>query len=284
MPGDHDMGAVSPDEVLSAFPGAVARGELFPVYQAQHDCLTGRIVGAEALMRWAHPSLGTLAPGSFIPALEAAGMVVEADLALLDQVCAFCRGCADAGVRMPPISFNVSRADLADPGWLGRAEATRLRHGVPVGALRAEVTETMPSDDMAMLAGAVGALRRLGYMVEMDDFGAGHSSAALLMEVPFDALKLDMSLLQAEPDGRGRVVVGSIVEMAGRLGMPVIAEGVETRGQEDFLTGIGCRYAQGFLFSSPCGGDELAGAVAAAGVGELRAFRRALPPGMSPRG
>lgn len=243
-------------EIVAEFPVAMKEGHIFIHYQPQYNHCTGRITGAEALMRWEDPEHGRQFPNDFIPVLEEQGLIVVADLFIFDQICRFQKRCIDEGMRTVPVSFNVSRLDLADGAYLERLEEIRRRHDVPVELLRAEITESSAVGGLELVASSMRWLHDHGYVVEMDDFGAGYSSLNILKDLPFDIMKLDMAFLRGDLSGRGGVIVNALVQMAKWLETPVIAEGVETREQADFMASIGCTYIQGYFYSRPLPDDE----------------------------
>lgn len=242
---------MTPEEFVADFASAVEHGDIFPHYQPQYNHATGRVVGAEALMRWESPEHGRQYPNDFIPALEEAGLIVDADLFLFEQICRFHKGCAEGGRKSVPVSFNVSRLDLADDRYLRRLEEIRESYGVPVELLRAEITESSAVGGLDLVASSIRWMHDHGYVVEMDDFGAGYSSLNILKDLPFDIIKLDMAFLRGDLGGRGGVIVNAMVQMAKWLETPVIAEGVETREQADFMASIGCAYIQGYYYARP---------------------------------
>ncbi len=150
-----------------------------------------------------------------------------------------------------PVSFNVSRHDVYACDFVERMERIRKSYGIPVTDLRVEITESAVIGSSDFLIRFVSRLQSLGYTVEMDDFGSGYSSLNVLKDIEVDIIKLDMIFLRNKIGGRGGIIISSIVRMANWLGTPVIAEGVETVEQAEFLKSIGCIYIQGYLFSKP---------------------------------
>ena len=244
----HEMAS---EELVADFPAAIENGRIFPHYQPQYNHATGRMIGAEALMRWEHPEGGRQAPDKFIPALEEAGLIVRADLFLFEQICRFHQRRLQERKRTVPVSFNISRHDLADEGYLDSLEEIRKKYDVPVNLLRTEITETSAIGGRDLVASSLERLHGLGYVVEMDDFGSGYSSLNILKDLPFDIIKLDMGFLRGGTEGRGGIILNAVVQMAKWLEMPAIAEGVETWEQADFMKSIGCTYIQGYLYARP---------------------------------
>lgn len=248
---------MSESEILREFSDSIQNGYIYPHYQPQYNHMTGRMVGAEALMRWEHPVFGPQYPNNFIPVLEDAGLIVTADLFMVEQICRYQRACIDQALDTIPISFNISRVDLLAQDYIDTIESTRERYDVPVRLLRAEITETSAIGGLDLVSSAMRRLQELGYVVEMDDFGSGYSSLNILKDLPFDIIKLDMKFLDGDLSGRGGTILNAMVQMAKWLGTTTIAEGVETIAQADYLKSIGCSYIQGYLYSRPVPPAEL---------------------------
>lgn len=243
---------LSEQEITGIMTQALAEKQFVLYYQPQYNHSTGMVVGAEALVRWMHPEHGMISPGLFIPIFEKNGFITKLDLYVFEQVCAFIRSCMDKGLPIVPISSNFSRYDIFQPNFVGKLEAIRKEYDVPVKHLRVEITESVVAGGSQKANEIVKELHKYGYIVEMDDFGSGYSSLNVLKDIEMDIIKLDMMFLSTESDSkRGGTILSSMVRMAKWLGMPVIAEGVETVEQADFLRSIGCDYIQGYLYSRP---------------------------------
>ena len=244
------MRKMTEEEIIRHFKRAIEEGQICVHYQPQYNHSTGRIIGAEALMRWNHPDFGPQLPGDFIPAMEQHGLLHRADLYVFEQICRFQSSCP-ASLRIP-ISFNVSRYDLFGHDFVAELETIRKKYQVPVKYLRVEITESATVGGIDLITGAVAQLHEAGYLVEMDDFGSGYSSLSILKSLPVDILKLDLCFLADEGlGGRGGIILNSVVQMAKWLETQTIAEGVETLEQADFLKSVGCNYVQGYLYARP---------------------------------
>ncbi|MBO4384714.1 MAG: EAL domain-containing protein [Clostridia bacterium] len=243
-------------EMLLGFDKAIKEGHIFPYFQPQYNHSTGRMIGAEALMRWNDPAHGMQSPADFIPVLENYRLIRKADLFMMKTICRFLNGCIESGISPVPISFNISRHDIFSGDYVNEIEEIREHYGVPVKYLRAEITESSAIGGMELVSGVLTKLHDLGYLVEMDDFGSGYSSLNVLKDLPVDVIKLDMRFLSGDLTGRGGIIVGSMVQMAKWLGASTIAEGVETNEQADYMKSIGCNYIQGYLYSRPIPQDE----------------------------
>lgn len=248
---------LSEQEISGIMEGALAEKQFFVYYQPQYNHATGSLVGAEALVRWKHPERGLISPGLFIPIFERNGFITRLDLYVFEQVCCFLRKCIDRGYSVIPISSNFSQYDIFQPRFVEKLEELRMKYDVPVKYLRVEITESAIVGGSERVNEIVKCLRECGYVVEMDDFGSGYSSLNVLREVDLDVIKLDMLFLSEKANNnRGGTILSSIVRMAKWLDMPVIAEGVETMGQADFLRSIGCEFIQGYLYSKPLPEEE----------------------------
>jgi EAL domain-containing protein (putative c-di-GMP-specific phosphodiesterase class I)/DNA-binding response OmpR family regulator len=226
----------------------------FEVYlQPQYNHRTHQLVGAEALVRWNHPEKGMIAPNSFIPILEKIGFISRLDYYVWDRVCRLLAHWRETGRPSISVSVNISRTDIQMPNFCLSLINLVRRYGVNPRDLRLEITETAYIQSADQLLSVVDKLREEGFLLEMDDFGKGYSSLNTLKNVPVDILKLDMGFLRESESsgGRGGVILNSVMHMAHWLNIPVIAEGVETLRQADYLTSIGCDIVQGFLYSRP---------------------------------
>ncbi len=239
-------------EIVGMISGALAEKHFVIYYQPQYNHSTGMLVGAEALVRWRHPEKGLISPGIFIPIFEKNGFITRLDLYVFEEVCAFIRKCIDRGEQLVPISTNFSRYDIFQPRFVEKLEEIRNRYEVPVQYLRVEITESAIVGGSQHTNEIIHKLHSFGYIVEMDDFGSGYSSLNVLKDIELDIIKLDMLFLSGEAESnRGGTIVSAVIRMAKWLGIPVIAEGVETVKQADFLKSIGCDYIQGYLYSKP---------------------------------
>jgi len=263
---------LSEQEIAGAMRQALASGQFLVYYQPQYNHTTQRLVGAEALVRWLHPEKGLIPPGQFIPVFEKNGFVSRLDAYVFDRVCAFQKTRLDLGVAIVPISVNLARYDLFNIGFLDKLEATRQRYGVPAKYIRIEITESSALGGSRFINESLAKLHSYGYTVEMDDFGSGYSSLNILKDIDFDIIKLDMSFVREETGGgrtgRGGSILSSVVRMINWLQLPMVAEGVETMEQADFLRSIGCDYIQGYLYSRPLPEEEFNELLLGSHIGE----------------
>ncbi len=237
-------------DVVSWLPTAIATGELQVWYQPQVDYGSGMIIGAEALCRWSHKTLGMLSPSEFIPILEEAGLISDLDSYVWETVCKDLQRWNEAGLRLP-VSVNMSREDIrSDNDVSGQFRGLIQAYGLSAEQIRVEITETAYVNDPDALIRTTMQLQEAGFQVEMDDFGSGNSSLHMLKEVPVDRIKMDLHFLSGTGDlQKGRIIVSYMVQMVNALGMKLIAEGVETEEQARFLYDHGCNEMQGYFFS-----------------------------------
>lgn len=249
---------MTPQQVREEFENAMKEKQFVAYFQPQYNHSTGMMIGAEALARWIHPERGLVSPGIFIPALEKSKQIVELDFYIFEYACAFIRKCMDEKLHIIPISSNFSRYDIFEERFIDRLEEIRNRYDIPVKYLRVELTESIAMERELEVNGIIEELNALGYLVEMDDFGSGFSSLNVLKDISFDIMKLDMKFMSSiTQNNRAGIILSSIVKMAQWLDMPIIAEGVETKEQSNFLRSIGCDYIQGYLYSKPLPEEEL---------------------------
>lgn len=254
---DQRNAMLGEQEIVGMMTSALADRQFLVYFQPQYNHSTGKLVGAEALVRWKHPERGMIMPGTFIPIFEKNGFISELDLFVFEEVCIFQRSCLNNDIPTVPISVNLTRYDLFRCDFIERMEDIRCRYNISAELIRIEITETAIVGSNKHAADIIDKLHSYGYIVEMDDFGSGYSSLNVLKDIQMDILKLDMKFISdQETDNRGGIVLSSIVRMAKWLNLPVIAEGVERKHQADFLRSIGCDYMQGYLYSKPIPRDD----------------------------
>ncbi|MDD2217021.1 MAG: EAL domain-containing protein [Eubacteriales bacterium] len=228
-------------------------------FQPQYDYHSGNIIGAEALVRWNHPVFGRILPNDFIPVLEKNGLIGKLDLFVWEEACKLIRHMLNNSDKLPMISIavNVSRLDICMHALKDELLNILEKYSLSPSMLHLEITEGAYIENSDLLIEVVEELRDCGFNIHMDDFGTGFSSLNILKDVPVNVLKLDMKFLSAEKNPeRGGNILSSIVGMANHIGLSVIAEGVETRKQADYLKSLGCRYMQGYYFAKPMSVDK----------------------------
>lgn len=239
-------------KIIAEMDRALSERQFEVWFQPQYNHSTGFLIGAEALVRWRHPVNGLIPPGDFIPVFERNGFIYELDKYVWEQTCKSLRKWIDEGRRPLPISVNISRYDIFRADLIDVVVGMMKQYAIPVDLLRLEITESAFATSTDQIVRIVKTLIEYGFTIEIDDFGSGYSSLNTLKSVPAQIVKLDMRFLEGDDDSeRGGNILESIVRMSKWLGMSVIAEGVETLAQADFLKSIGCSYVQGYLYARP---------------------------------
>lgn len=238
---------------------AINSGWIEAYFQPIVRATSGKVCGMEALVRWNDPELGMLPPNEFIDVLEEARLIHKLDIQMVKQVCELVSQRLTEHKECPDVSLNLSRLDYQLCDIFSIIDEIVERSGVPRNLLHIEFTESAFTEDAEFFTQVIGQFRDAGYQVWMDDFGSGYSSLNLLKDYEFDVLKIDMEFLRGlEKSVRTRDIVLSVVDMAKKLGIQTLAEGVETEEQFKFLQSIGCEMLQGYYFSKPRPVDEIA--------------------------
>lgn len=237
---------------LTEFQYALSDGRITYHLQPQVDMETGEIIGAEALTRWIDKDGSLISPATFIPTLEESGFVVTLDKYIWQGVASWLRGRIDRGLRVVPLSLNVSRVDILACDVAEHMGALAAQYNLPPELMRIEITETAYTGESEAVDKLTADLHTRGFSTYMDDFGTGQSTLAMLKNVNVDVIKLDRTFVPTDRDqGRSAQIVSSMLEMAQSLHLPVVVEGVETNEQANILRHMGARYAQGFLYYRP---------------------------------
>ncbi len=229
---------------------AIARGDYNLHYQPQVDA-NGTIIGAEALLRWRHPTRGNIPPGEFIPLAEETGLIIPIGEWVLRTACAqlaeWAKSPKTAGLS---ISVNVSATQFRQPDFLQQVRRIVMLSGADPSLLKLELTESAVADDIDVVVGKMQALKDMGITWSLDDFGTGYSSLSSLKQLPLDQLKIDQSFIRDMlTDERSMAIVNTVIQLGQTLGLEVIAEGVETKKQCNALHQAGCHSYQGYLFN-----------------------------------
>ncbi len=236
---------------------AMQKREFKAFLQPKYNLETGKIVGAEALVRWIHPDGSMVYPDEFIPVFEKNGFIVELDFFILAEICQMLRRRIDQKQMCVPVSINQSRVLLQDKDYVGKVAGILARYNTPPRYIELELTERIFRDDLTDLAEMMGKLRDLGVRWSIDDFGTGYSSLNLLKELPVDIIKIDKSFLdETESSETSKIIIRKTVELTQELDKTVVCEGVETENQADYLRGIRCDMAQGYLYAKPMPMEE----------------------------
>lgn len=233
---------------------AAENNEFVMYLQPKYSISTGKIMGAEALTRWIHPEKGMISPIEFIPIFEKNGFILKLDQIIWESACKKIREWIDNDIEPVPISVNISREYLKTFDVVRYFKELVMKYNIPLHLLEAEITESVDSEDTSEV---VNNMKKVGFTMLMDDFGSGYSSLNMLKTTPFDVLKIDRNFLSEfmESD-KGRKIIAHTISMSQDIGLDIIAEGVETNEQAQFLSKCGCDTAQGFYYSRPVNAEE----------------------------
>ena len=233
---------------------AITDNQFMMYLQPKYSIAKNEIIGAEALVRWRHPERGMIFPDQFIPIIEENGFIRKVDYYIWEKACRFIKKCETAGIKPCPISVNVSRVHLRDNECIQVLSDMIARNEIPKNLLELEITESVDNQQVSMKA---FQLKDAGFTLLMDDFGSGYSSLNILLETPFDVIKLDKKFMEnMMVSGKGRLILEQVVSMANKLDLGLLAEGVETKEQVDLLQHIGCDQVQGYYYAKPMPEDE----------------------------
>lgn len=246
-------------EILAAFPQALAAGEFVVYYQPKVRIADKSIYGAEALVRWVRDGQ-VVTPARFIPQLEREGSVCRLDYYILEQVCVFLKSRLDKGLKIVPVSVNFSRRHLEEDDLVERITGTIDRFGIDRSYIEIELTESEDYQNYEIMSSVIGRLKERGISTSIDDFGTGFSSLNMIKKVDLDTIKIDKSLIPFDDVNNNKhqdiVMFASIIDLIGRLGKKSVAEGVETTQQLDYLEKLGCDIVQGYVFDKPLPKNE----------------------------
>jgi EAL domain-containing protein (putative c-di-GMP-specific phosphodiesterase class I)/GGDEF domain-containing protein len=231
---------------------AITDNQLRLVFQPVVDLSAGRLVGAEALLRWTHPTLGAISPARFIPVVEELGLSDRYGVWVLDAACRQVRHWRERGLIDFKVAVNLSARQLLDDALPVKIGRMLKLHGLPPGVLELELTETAAMADIARTGLLFSALHELGISIAIDDFGSGYSSLSYLKNLRFDKLKIDREFVSnVDACSESRAICRALIELGRGLHLSVLAEGVETAEEVETLRGLGCSLFQGFFFSRP---------------------------------
>ena len=228
------------------------KNEEFLLYlQPKVNTLTGKVVGAEALTRWHFMKTQILTPNHFIPLFEQNGFINELDLIVFENVCKYQRKIIDSGYKAVPISLNVSRYQRNFIEYVNKINEIRAQYDISPSLIEIEITEGMYIDNIELISEMMKKLHDSGYLISMDDFGAGYSNLSSLASLDFDTIKLDRGFCSDQNNEKEQIILSFIVTLSKKLNMNVLCEGVETKELVEFLQKIGCYLVQGFYYERP---------------------------------
>jgi diguanylate cyclase (GGDEF)-like protein/PAS domain S-box-containing protein len=252
--------AVQRQSIEESLRRAVERREFVLHYQPKISLKTGQITGGEALLRWIHPTRGLVPPAEFIPVAEDSGLLLPIGRWVLREACKQARSWLDAGLPLPSVAVNISAMQFRDENFLEGVFAILKETGLDPRSLELELTESVLMKRAESAASVLQALRGRGVQVAVDDFGTGYSSLSYLRKFPIDALKIDQSFVrQITTTPNDTSIVTAVISMGRSLKLRVIAEGVETQQEMEFLQALHCDEAQGYYFSRPVAAPDFAG-------------------------
>ena len=233
---------------------AITERQFMMYLQPKYSIAKNEIIGAEALIRWHHPERGMIYPDQFIPIIEENGFIKKVDYYIWEEACRFLARCREAGVDFCPVSVNMSRVHLLDDECIQVLADMIEEYGISKKLLELEITETADNQQVSMKA---LQLKEEGFTLLMDDFGSGYSSLNILLETPFDVIKLDRKFIEnMTVSNKGRMILEQVVSMADKLELGLLAEGVETKEQTELLQSIGCDQVQGYYYAKPMPAED----------------------------
>lgn len=231
-------------------------GDFKVYYQPKHDAVSGKLVGAEALIRWIHPVYGFMSPADFIPLFEQNGFIIENDMYVWRKTCENIKRWQEKNIKTVPISINASKITMNSNSLIEDIQVPIKEYGISPENLHIEITETMMANDIDKLVSKLSQIRALGHEIELDDFGSGYSSINILSTLPLDVVKLDMSFMQHFGDEKKAKVLEACVHLAKELGFKTVSEGVELKEQKEVLGDLGVDMIQGYYYSKPLPEEE----------------------------
>lgn len=236
---------------------ALEQNQFLIYLQPKYNLKLEKIEGAEALVRWNHPEKGMQSPMEFIPVFERNGFIIKLDFFVWEEVCKLLRKWLDEGRKVFPISVNISRVNIYNPQFVSLLTGLVEKYKLSPQLLELEITETTYMDNPDAMMEAINRLQDYGFKILMDDFGSGYSSLNVLKDLEIDVIKIDMKFFElSKNESRAESIIIAIIRMAKWLELPIVAEGVETREQVNFLKSLGCEYVQGYYFSKPVPVEE----------------------------
>ena len=248
--------AQAEQDVIDNMEEALDAKEFVVFYQPKHGIKENKAMGAEALVRWNSKKFGFMSPGLFIPIFEQNGFITKLDYYIWEDVCKMLHERIENNDIVVPVSVNISRSDFDMSDLDQKIIALADKYNVPHNLLHLELTESAYNENSEQIKKIIDSLHSAGFIIELDDFGTGYSSLSILTKIPFDILKLDMSLVREIKNLAGRNVLSCIVDLANRFNMKTVAEGCEDQETTEILGELGCDLIQGYFYSKPLPANE----------------------------
>ncbi|WP_350333274.1 putative bifunctional diguanylate cyclase/phosphodiesterase [Coralliovum pocilloporae] len=242
--------------IVQDLKSALNQRRLQPFFQPQFDIASGRLIGAEALIRWPRFDGTFVPPGVFIPVAEQAQLITPIGQFMIDQVCASAAQWQAQGVKVPRLAINISALHFAEENVADAVKQAIARHEIPAELLEIEITESAMSQRIETVMDSLSELQKLGVEIALDDFGTGYSSLSYLQQLPLNRLKIDQSFIKEMSSSRSAQIVKTIIGLGRSMNLSVLAEGIENEAQADHLLELGCREGQGYHFAKPMPPDE----------------------------
>lgn len=245
-------------EISVTMEKAIENREFEVYFQPKFRFSDEGCIGAEALIRWNNPAKGLLMPGTFVPLFEDNGFIERIDKYVLIRVCVFLEEwAATPGYSPITISFNLSRHHLDNPHLIKELREITDKYDIGNNKIEVELTESIMFQNQQQIINVMNEIKKAGFQVSVDDFGSGYSSLNLLKSIPADVIKLDKGFITEHPeDNKESIIITSVIDMAKKLNITTVAEGVETKNQSELLKNIGCDIVQGFYYAKPMKGSE----------------------------
>ncbi|QOP46540.1 EAL domain-containing protein [Sulfurimonas paralvinellae] len=241
-----------------ALHNALEKNEIYMLFQPQYDLQTQQIISTEALVRWENAELGFVPPDKFIPIAEDSGTIVSLGYFIFEESCKAYKKMKEAGVDLQHIAINVSSIQFKEPHLLDTFVSIVKRHNLHPSEIEIEITERFLMDNTIANINLLQSFRNYGFQISIDDFGTGYSSMSYLKQLPIDTIKIDKSFVDDIADGSSdNVIIEAMIALSKTLGYQIVAEGIETKEQEDFLGQTHCDIGQGYLFSKPISSNEI---------------------------
>ena len=254
---EFELQEIEKDAINRAMKDSLEKGYFRVFFQPKVNILTNEIIGAEALVRMVDADGNLISPGKFIPLAEENGMIVEIDKFVYEETFKLMRKWMDEGKKVPLISVNLSRLHLLNDGLPEYIKQLSDKYGLRPEEIELEITESVFFEDTERLVGIIKNMKDMGYVISMDDFGAGFSTLSLMKSLPVDVIKLDGGFfLKNELDYKNKAVISAIMRLAENLGFETVSEGIETEEQVDFVREQGGKCVQGFYFYRPMPAEE----------------------------